>query len=97
MVFRFLALAFATSLGCGGSDYQDRPPVPSPETAPAASLGIGDVFEVRVFNEADLSGTYRVNVDGFIAVPLAGPVKVVGLAPGEIGDLLEERLADYLK
>ncbi|MEL6547209.1 MAG: polysaccharide biosynthesis/export family protein, partial [Myxococcota bacterium] len=67
------------------------------DVAPASTIGVGDVFEVRVYNEEELSGTHRVDSDGAISVPLAGRVQVAGMSPGDIGELLESRLADYLR
>ena len=55
-------------------------------------LGSGDVFEVRVFNENNLSGTYRVSPNGSIDFPLIGRVMVNGLTPGAIARLLHLRL-----
>lgn len=72
-------------------------PDPGPTVAPASTIGVGDVFEVRVFNEEELSGTHRVDSDGAISVPLAGRVEVAGMPPGDIGALLEERLSEYLR
>ena len=46
---------------------------------PASALGPGDVFEVRVFQEADVSGIHRVGPDGTIEFPLCGKVTVGGL------------------
>ncbi|MEM6558629.1 MAG: polysaccharide biosynthesis/export family protein [Myxococcota bacterium] len=64
---------------------------------PASTLGVGDVFEVRVFSEPDLSGTYRIDSDGSIAMPLAGRVDVAGLTPNAISIALESLLSSYLK
>lgn len=64
---------------------------------PASTLGVGDVFEVRVFSEPELSGTYRIDSDGSIAMPLAGRVDVAGLTPNAISVALESLLASYLK
>jgi protein involved in polysaccharide export with SLBB domain len=49
------------------------------EALPASALGPGDVFEVRVFQEADLSGAFRVGPDGTVEFPLCKTVKVGGL------------------
>jgi protein involved in polysaccharide export with SLBB domain len=62
-----------------------------------ATLGAGDLFDVRVFEEADLSGTYRVDADGWIDYPLVGRVKVQGLLTGELAQLLRERLAAFVQ
>ena len=55
-------------------------------------LGAGDVFEVRVFNEKNLSGTYRVSPNGTIDFPLIGRVSVDGKTPGQITKLIHNRL-----
>jgi protein involved in polysaccharide export with SLBB domain len=81
---------------------------PQPKTPAAAGVqglpsedrvGIDDAFDVRVYGEADLSGAYRVAVDGTIDYPLAGRLRVVGLRSGEIQQLLVKSLRDggYLK
>ncbi|MEM6532624.1 MAG: polysaccharide biosynthesis/export family protein [Myxococcota bacterium] len=86
------------SLGCTGSassyvgDPQAAPPV-----AEASTLGVNDVFEVRVYNEPELSGIYRVDSEGGISLPLAGRVDVAGLTPSAVAGELEVKFADYLK
>lgn len=65
----------------------------SAATLPASSLGPGDVFEVRVFQEPDLSGVYRVGADGDIAFPLCGRVTVVGLTASLASETLARCLA----
>jgi polysaccharide export outer membrane protein len=62
-----------------------------------ATLGTGDLFDVRVFGEPDLSGTYRVDIEGTIDYPLVGRVAVVGKLPGEVATLLRERLTAFIK
>ncbi len=60
-------------------------------------VGQGDVLEITVFEEKELDRVVRVSADGFIAFPLVGKVKVSGLTPLEIADLLTQKLAaDYL-
>jgi protein involved in polysaccharide export with SLBB domain len=62
-----------------------------------ATLGIGDMFDVRVFGEPDLSGTYRVDTEGTIDYPLVGRLTVAGKLPGEVASLLKERLTAFVK
>jgi protein involved in polysaccharide export with SLBB domain len=52
----------------------------SPPAAAASTLGPGDVFEVRVFQEPDLSGVYRLASDGSISFPLCGRLELGGLS-----------------
>jgi len=64
----------------------------------AATLGPGDIFEVRVYQDKDLSGKYRVAPDGSIDFPLVGRVHVDGKTPSEVADLLRAALGEgYLK
>jgi protein involved in polysaccharide export with SLBB domain len=80
-------------------------PAPRTTTAGAqghadeARVGVDDVFEVRVYGEPDLSGSYRIALDGTIDYPLAGRLAVIGLRSGEIQQLLIEKLkaGGYLK
>ena len=77
-------------------------PVPAelvaPAEVPTARFVPGDVFEMRVFGEAELSGDYQVQDDGTVNFPLVGRLHVEGLTQAEAGDLLEARLGDgFLK
>lgn len=60
-------------------------------------VGAGDVLEVKVFGEEELSRTVRVSGDGLIALPLAGRIKVENLTALEIAEQITRLLAkDYL-
>lgn len=64
----------------------------------AGRLGANDLFEVRVFQEPELSGIWRAGPDGTIDFPLCGRVKVDGRTPAEVADVLRACLADgYLR
>jgi polysaccharide export outer membrane protein len=90
-----LALALLL-LGCS-----DPPPSQYPAQqvyVEDTTLGAGDVFEVRVFRQDDMTGTYSVSSEGTISFPLIGEVAVAGKTPAEVERELRERLADgYLQ
>ena len=67
--------------------------------APDTTLGPGDVFDVRVYGEKELSKTFRVESDGSIDFPLVGKLAVQGKTPSEVAALLEQMLidGDYLR
>lgn len=80
------------------------PQLPGPEVAEgktgvgASALGSGDVLEVRVFQEPDLSGVWRVGPDGTVDYPLCGKVSLAGLEPGDAADALKRCLGErYLR
>ncbi len=84
------------SFGCAGAPpVAEEPEVDGEDT----TLGPGDVFEVRVYGEEDLSGRHRVSQDGSIDFPLVGRVTVEGREPTEIVDALTAGLREggYLR
>ncbi|MBI1945826.1 MAG: polysaccharide biosynthesis/export family protein [Deltaproteobacteria bacterium] len=58
--------------------------LPAPESAKADMLGPGDVVEVRIFNEPDLSGTHQISDNGTIRLPLVGAVDASGMTPDQL-------------
>ncbi|MBB3860411.1 polysaccharide export outer membrane protein [Novosphingobium hassiacum] len=62
-------------------------------------LHAGDVLNVTVFREPDLSvSEIPVGVDGTISTPLVGVVRADGLTPAELSSLIETKLrAGFLK
>ncbi len=80
------------------------PPAQTPEPQsdiPAAQgdyhIGAGDVLDITVFGNPDLSRTATVQTNGAISLPLLGDVQVVGLTEEEIRNQLTELLGrDYL-
>lgn len=60
-------------------------------------LDTGDKIRIQVYNEQDLYLETRVNDSGIISYPFLGNLKVVGLTPSGLEDLIEEQLrGDYL-
>ena len=83
-VFVALMLLGAT---CGLPPATDLPP---PNLEMTEVLGPGDVVEVRIFNEPDLSGVHQLSENGTIRLPLIGLVRATGLTP----DLLSSTISD---
>jgi polysaccharide biosynthesis/export protein len=60
-------------------------------------LGPGDVLDVAVFGEGDLTRTLTVRPDGKISLPLIGEIIVTGLTPRQLTEKLATALQVYLK
>ncbi len=54
----------------------------------ASTLGAGDLIEVRVFRDTDLSGVFRVSPEGTIDYPLCGRVDVASKTSSATADVL---------
>lgn len=90
------AILTASLVACGTAT-SNREPARTSNAIQNTILSAGDVFEVRVFGEKELSGTYRIAADGSISFPLLGRVVVSEKTPPEVGDLLSVLLKRYIR
>lgn len=67
------------------------------QAAPDHILVPGDVLDILVLGDGDLTRTVTVRPDGKISFPLLGELDVAGLTPAQLADLLSTRLKQYLK
>lgn len=59
------------------------------------TLGPGDIFELRVYGEPDLSGSFRVSSSGRIRFPLVGLITVDGLTATGTEELIRRKLGEH--
>ncbi len=84
-----LALAACAGRGAVRPSEAEVPATP----AIASRLGPGDVFEVRVYQEPELSGIYQVDPRGEVTFPLCQRVALTGLTASEAADAIRACLA----
>jgi polysaccharide biosynthesis/export protein len=67
------------------------------ESVPSGYIvGDSDVLHVNVWKEAEVTQTVVVRTDGNISLPLINEVKVSGLTPLQIQELVAEKLKSFL-
>lgn len=59
-------------------------------------IGVGDVLEVQVWKEPDLSRTVTVRLDGKISLPLAGDMQAAGKTTSDLDQFLEKKISDLV-
>jgi polysaccharide export outer membrane protein len=93
---RAVSLLIAVAVAVGGcSGARHMTPEVRPEDAPTdTTIGSGDVFDVRVYGEEGLTGTYRVASDGTIDYPLLGTLSVQGMTPTGVTRLISDGLVN---
>jgi len=69
---------------------------PDPGEGSDYRIGVGDVIEVRVWKEPDLTRSVPVRPDGKISFPLLDDLPAAGLTPLELKAVLAERLKQFL-
>lgn len=94
-----LFAAFA-STGLARADDTAQPAAyrPSEPAADSYKIGTGDKLRITVFGEADLSGTFDVDGNGIVSLPLIGEVKVADLSASQAEQAISAKYADgFLK
>jgi len=80
-------------------------PTPPPKGKPAVPavepvnylIGSGDVLQLFVWKEPDLTRDVTVRFDGKISVPLLGDVEAAGRTPQDLGKDLGEKLGRFVE
>jgi polysaccharide export outer membrane protein len=90
-----LAACAAGFLGCAGrrASLDALPAAVAVPPLGASTLGPGDVFEVRVFQEPELTGVFQVGPQGDIMFPLCKTVPVAGLTANGVAEKLRDCLS----
>lgn len=89
--FRTVAIALLF-LAVSFSNFAQGPA--ATPTAPALPIGSGDLIDLNVFGQTDLTGHFRVNEKGDVLVPLIGLVHVAGMTADEAATDINQR---YIK
>ncbi len=89
-----LTLALAVPAVTAAGQQPAAAPPATPTATPGYRLGDGDVLDIVVFGEAELSRKYTLRPDGAFEFPFIGAVQAAGKTPREIEEHLRQKLAD---
>jgi protein involved in polysaccharide export with SLBB domain len=96
---RALAIALGWALLSHAALPAQTPPAP-PVPAPAVdsmALRPGDVLQIRIWNEEDLSGDFVVDESGGVILPQLGARRVADIPIGRLRDELRAAYGVYLR
>jgi len=82
-----------------GQSNESAPAIPTsprPEVSADYVIGAGDVLQVFVWKEPELSTTVVVRPDGRISLPLAAELEASGKTAGELQQEITARLSKYV-
>jgi polysaccharide export outer membrane protein len=85
-----IGLVLALAAACGPPPQ----PLALPPPVEVTTLGVGDVFEIRVVGEEKLPTSYVVAPNGTIDFPYVKRITVAGLEPQEVADLVRQKLVE---
>lgn len=88
---RLVQIGLVLTLAAGCSPGGNLP-VLADYRAQEYKLGVGDQIRIITYGEEQLTGQFRVDDQGRIALPLLGGIKAAGLAPQQLETLISEDL-----
>jgi protein involved in polysaccharide export with SLBB domain len=88
----FLLLGALVLSGCTSS--KTPPPAHLPPPITSTTVGVGDSLTIQLVGEKELPSDFRIAPDGTIDYPYVGRVKVAGMEPEGIVDVLKQKLVD---
>ncbi len=86
----------ALGLGCARPGGVGEFETPAPVTEQPYLFGAGDILEVRVWKNPELSVEVPVRPDGMISVPLLDDVQAEGLTATQLKELVTKDLSEYI-
>jgi polysaccharide export outer membrane protein len=89
-------------VGCASTSNLPPPSESLAELGPSVlvesyKMAVGDVVQVNVWKNAELSVSEPIRPDGKISLPLVGDVMAAGLEPQELAAEIKERLYAFVK
>jgi protein involved in polysaccharide export with SLBB domain len=76
---------------------QSKPHVADSAQVASTSLGPGDLIQLKIWREPDLSDTVQIENDGMAVFPKLGPIRVTGIQPDSLERLLVHKYSQYLQ
>jgi polysaccharide biosynthesis/export protein len=95
---RTFLVAAAVWCSAGALGWAQQPTKANPtEQRIDYQIGPGDLLQIFVWKEPDLTRDVSVRLDGRITVPLLGDVEAAGRSPQQLGEELAKSLARFLE
>ncbi len=92
--FAFMAIFLAS---CSGSKKVVMPPISDRGVLDEYRIGVGDVLQINVWRNAELSMAIPVRPDGKISLPLVGDIVAANLTTKQLSSNIVESLSNFVR
>jgi polysaccharide biosynthesis/export protein len=90
-----LVLSSAVALGARAQDTAaalPAPPVLDTSARPTGALRQGDILNLKVYRDSELSGKYLIDARGDVQIPGLGTIRAAGLTPVEVSSRMVDAM-----
>ena len=95
--YLLLLSVLSGSLACHAQEAIQAPATPAAVVSADYQIGPGDMLQVFVWRNAELTSTVPVRPDGKISTPLVEDMVAVGKNPSQLARDIEKVLGEYVK
>jgi polysaccharide export outer membrane protein len=69
--------------------HRDTLPPPRDSSArPTGTLRPGDILQLKVYRDSELSGSYTIEANGSVQIPGLGTIRAAGLSPDQVSEAM---------
>jgi len=91
-----LFVSSSSTAACGSSSFVSDCPATQASRPSDYTIGAGDVLQITVWQNADLTTRSVVRPDGMITLPLVGEIHASGQRPTQVQEEITRRLTRFL-
>jgi polysaccharide biosynthesis/export protein len=81
-----------TAAVAAGQNAPSLPPPADTAARPTGALRQGDILQLKVYRDSELSGKYLIDARGDVQIPGLGTIRAAGLTPSEVSDRMIEAM-----
>jgi polysaccharide export outer membrane protein len=63
-----------------------------PAGVPTGTLRPGDILQLKVYRDSELTGSYLIEANGFVQIPGLGTIRAAGLRPDQVSQAMVEAM-----
>lgn len=96
VVLSFIAVSIST-LGYAAEPQHAKEDIALIPDPGGYKIGVGDVLEILVWKETDLTRNVDVRLDGRITFPLLDDIQAAGLTTFQLKNIIQKKLGDFVE
>ena len=91
-IHKLVLVGALVAVPAAGQDPASAPQALDTAARPTGSLRQGDILQLKVYRDSELSGKYLIDARGEVQIPGLGTIRAAGLTPSQVSDRMVEAM-----